>query len=369
MDPAPTLRWLAAHVTVGAALASPAFAADASPTRAPAAVYDAACAACHGADGRGAPRSTVGFEVPLPDFTECRSWPREADADWFAITHDGGPARAFDRLMPAFGTALTAAEMNAAIVHVRRFCRDAAWPRGELNLPRPLVTEKAFPEDEVVTAIDLTTEGSGDTLTKVIFEQRIGSRTQWEAVVPIPAHESAGDWSGGVGDLALAMKRVIHHSAQSRILSVIGELILPTGSEATGTGGGVTVFEPSLVFGQVLPGESFVQLQAGVGLSANRTKTANEVLWRAAVGKSFSQGRFGRAWSPMLEALAARELGSGHATEWDLVPQVQVTLSRRHHIRLDVGMRVPVTEPGPRPTRFVSYLLWDWFDGGLLDGW
>jgi hypothetical protein len=71
----------------------------------------------------------------------------------------------------------------------------------------------------------------------------------------------------------------------------------------------------------------------------------------------------------MLEVLAARELGGGHATEWDLVPQVQVTLSTRHHIRLDVGLRVPVTEAGPRPTRFVSYVLWDWFDGGLLEGW
>ncbi|HUG43948.1 MAG TPA: c-type cytochrome [Acidobacteriota bacterium] len=35
------------------------------------ALYRAACAACHGSDGRGAPRERVGFDIPLPDFTAC----------------------------------------------------------------------------------------------------------------------------------------------------------------------------------------------------------------------------------------------------------------------------------------------------------
>jgi hypothetical protein len=28
-----------------------------------------------------------------------------------------------------------------------------------------------------------------------------------------------------------------------------------------------------------------------------------------------------------------------------------------------------VTRAGDRPSRFVFYFLWDWFDGGLTDGW
>jgi hypothetical protein len=71
-------------------------------------LYRTACAACHGPDGRGAPRATVGFDLALPDFTDCSFATPEADADWLAVVHDGGPARAFDRLMPAFGSALTA---------------------------------------------------------------------------------------------------------------------------------------------------------------------------------------------------------------------------------------------------------------------
>jgi hypothetical protein len=32
-------------------------------------------------------------------------------------------------------------------------------------------------------------------------------------------------------------------------------------------------------------------------------------------------------------------------------------------------LRVPVTDRGARSTEFVLYLLWDWFDGGVLEGW
>ena len=113
-------------------------------------LYRSACAACHGADGRGSQPAAVGFSTPLPDFTDCSFATREPDADWFAIAHDGGPVRAFDRRMPAFGEALTDAELAAIVEHIRDFCGEPRWPRGELNLPRPLVTEKAFPEDEAV---------------------------------------------------------------------------------------------------------------------------------------------------------------------------------------------------------------------------
>ena len=35
------------------------------------AVYQAACAACHGPDGRGLTEERVGFDTPIPDFTDC----------------------------------------------------------------------------------------------------------------------------------------------------------------------------------------------------------------------------------------------------------------------------------------------------------
>jgi hypothetical protein len=70
-----------------------------------------------------------------------------------------------------------------------------------------------------------------------------------------------------------------------------------------------------------------------------------------------------------MEALASRELQSGNATEWDLLPQMQVTLSKRQHITLNAGLRFPINERTGRNKAFIAYFLWDWFDGGLFSGW
>jgi hypothetical protein len=129
------------------------------------------------------------------------------------------------------------------------------------------------------------------------------------------------------------------------------------------------VFEPFVAFGQVLPRDGFVQAQAGVELPFDSDKGPREAFWRVALGRSFTEGRFGRTWSPMVELVAARELESGHAADWDLVPQMQVTLSTRQHIMASGGVRVPLNAREGRHTQIVFYLLWDWFDGPLFGGW
>ena len=56
-------------------------------------------------------------------------------------------------------------------------------------------------------------------------------------------------------------------------------------------------------------------------------RAGREAFWRVAIGKSFTEGRFGRSWSPMVEWVAARDLEDGARVQWDVVPQLQVTLS------------------------------------------
>jgi hypothetical protein len=331
-----------------------------------ASVYRAACAACHGTDGRGMPQLTVGFDVPLPDFTDCSFTSREPAADWFAIAHDGGPVRAFDARMPAFGQALTSAQIEMAVGHVKRFCGDASWPAGELNLPRALVTEKAFPEDEAVLS---TTMGSGTFVNEFLYERRIGARTQYEIKVPVAVEEGDAGWRRGLGDVAAAIKHALHHSLErGRIVAAAAEIIFPTGKENEGLGRGVTIFEPFVAFGQMLPADGFIQAQTGfeIPIGADR---ANEFFWRGVAGKSFVEGRFGRTWSPMVEILGAKELADDEPVLWDIAPQMQVTLSKRQHIMINIGVRVPVNERDSRRTQVLTYVLWDWFDGGLFDGW
>jgi hypothetical protein len=288
-----------------------------------------------------------------------------------AVSHDGGPARAFDRRMPAFGDALTDADLQRVLDHIRDFCGNPAWPRGELNMPRPLVTEKAFPENEAVLTTTVSATGRGEVGNELLYERRVGARTQYEVVVPLLVQEgTSGEWNRGVGDVAFAVKHVLMHSHErGYILSAAGELILPTGKESIGLGSGVTVFEPFIAFGRLLPADGFVQAQAGLELPFDTDRAGREAFWRVAIGKTFTEGRFGRSWSPMVEWLAARDLEDEATVQWDVVPQMQVTLNRRQHIMINVGVRIPVNEREGRSTQVITYFLWDWFDGGLLDGW
>ena len=335
-------------------------------------VYERACAACHGTNGRGVDASRLGFDVAVPDFTECSFVTVEPDEDWLAVTHNGGPARGFDRRMPAFGDALTTPEIQDSLDYIRRFCTNPAWPRGELNMPRALVTEKAFVENEFVYTSTVATTGSGAVGNELLYEQRFGARSQFEVVVPLLVERqgTGGVWERGLGDIALAVKHALYHNtARGHIFSVIGEVVLPTGKEDRGLGRGVTVFEPFVAFGQLLPAGSFVQAQAGFELPADTDLAGREAFWRVAAGKTLTQGRFGRSWSPMVELLAARELESGATTHWDVVPQMQITLNRRQHIMINAGVRVPVNDRTGRTTQVITYFLWDWFDGGLTEGW
>lgn len=336
-----------------------------------AALYRAACAACHGPDGKGAPRATVGFDVPLPDFTDCRFATPEADADWLAIAHEGGPVRAFDRLMPAFGDALSPGELRLIVTHLRSFCTERGWPHGDLNLPRPLVTEKAFPENEAVVTTTLSRRGGRRIQHEILYERRLGRRGQYEVSVPFAVHESdAGEWRRGLGDLAAAYKHVLFDSvARGAIVSGGGEIVFPTGKESGGLGGDATLFEPFAIYSQILPSDTFLHLHAGFELPVGADDRDADSFWRGAFGKTFMQRRWGRAWSPMIELLGSRALSSGQRAQWDAVPQIQVSLSTRQHVLLNAGVRLPINVRQDRGRALMVYLLWDWFDGGFFSGW
>jgi hypothetical protein len=71
----------------------------------------------------------------------------------------------------------------------------------------------------------------------------------------------------------------------------------------------------------------------------------------------------------MVEFLGDRDLVTGARTNWDIVPQVQVTLNQRQHVRLGMGVRTPMTHTAGRSTQVAFYLLLDIFDGALWEGW
>jgi mono/diheme cytochrome c family protein len=333
-------------------------------------IYRSACITCHAADGKGSPRSVVGFDAPLPDFTDCAFASGEPDPDWYAVVHEGGPIRGLDRHMPAFGGALSEREMTLAVSHLRTFCEEPSWPRGDLNFPRAFFTEKAFPENEAVWATTFTGGGAKSVANSLIYERRFGVRNQIEVNAPIDLQQDGNrTWTRGLGDVAVAFKRAFYSSMDTGRIAAAGvEVILPTGKESLGLGNGYTVYEPFAMWGQALPRSSFLQMHGGVELPSDTTRGPREVFLRTTAGTTFAQDRgFGRAWSPQVEVLWARP--EGGSSEWDVVPQLQVTLSKLQHVMVAGGVRIPVSQRPNRHTQLLVYLLWDWFDGGFFEFW
>ncbi len=375
-------RWTVVLATAGfiVTLVAPALAQHPGQTDALARGRDLfldACANCHGSDGTGSSAHLIGLPIEPPDFTESRFASREPKGDWAGVVTLGGPLRGFDRMMPSFEDALSREGIELILDYMETLYEDKSWPRGEFNLPRALSTEKAFPEDEIVMQTTVGTGEVGAIENKIVYENRLGSQTQLEFVIPVGLHEMSddfgaptGNWSAGLGDIAIGLKRALFHDLGiGSIVSVTFEAKLPTGDESEGFGKGFTIFEPFVTYGQLLPLDAFFQMQAGVELPTNTDEAENEGLLRMAVGRTFTVGgEWGRAFSPMLEFLGKKELEGGNAV-WDIMPEMQITLNQRQHIMANVGVRIPLTQTTGRDPQILFYILWDWFDGGFFEGW
>ena len=359
-------------------------------------LYGAACANCHGVDGTGTAPDLLAFEEEMPDFTDCAFASREPDGDWVAVAHEGGPVRGFSEMMPAFGGVLGPEELQRVMEYIRTMCGDAEWPRGELNLPRAMFTEKAYPEDEWVNTVDVPLEsGDASIMNEFIYEKRFGKKSQIEVVIPFgfrkiqrvfrldeasdgasPSIGSGGgaqasdEWVTGLGDVVFGVKHALWHSFEAgSIFSLGGEVKFPTGKTEDGFGGGSTVFEGFASFGQILPSDGFLQLQ-GVFEAPTASEKDNEVIARGVLGKTFTAGGpWGRAWSPMLEFQGKRDLVEGEEWSFDFAPQVQVALNTRQHVLANFAVLFPLTDSDIRATRLYVYVLLDWFDGGFFEGW
>jgi len=338
-------------------------------------IFESACIGCHGPSGRGQLDSIVGFEKPdtFPDFTDCNGSTREKTFDWRATIHGGGRQRGFSEIMPSWSEALTLEQIDKVIQYLRSQCTESGWPLGEMNFPRAIITEKAFPEDEWVLTGAANLQKPGSYTGELVYEKRFGARNQLEFAVPYSfIQRSNNGWVGGIGDLVAGYKRVVAaNNKTGTILSGQGAIILPTGNKSKDLGTGVTTFEVFGAFGQQLPRLSFLQVQGGAELPVHPTdEVPKAVFLRTAIGKTFAQDKgFGRAWTPMVEIVADRDLLTGAKTNWDIVSEVQVTLNRRQHIRASFGIQTPLNNTDGRSVAAVYYLLWDFFDGSLKAGW
>lgn len=308
-----------------------------------AALFQAWCKSCHGADGRGTPAATTRLEVPPANLKDCRASTAEPEDRWVAIVTQGGAAFGLSLDMPAFGEGASPAQIRSVVRYARSLCGEIGWPPGELNYPRAFLVEKAYPEDEVV----LTNRGRGQEL---IYERRFGRRFQMEASARTAFDGQPNAFDGVTG----ALKYNLWYGLERRALASVGvEATPPVGRQA------VWEVEPFVAFGlapvraAVVQGEVVGTWEEGAGITG--------FSYRLGVGREI-----GRV-VPMIEA--GWDVPTHSESALSLYPQMWMRLSRLGHVAASLGAELPTTGPEPRHPRLIAFLLWDYGDAPLLRGW
>ncbi len=325
--------------------------------------YATACALCHGRDGAGNPDWESA--VRPVSFADCATTAEPAE-QWETIVKKGGPARGLSSVMPAFAEAYTDEEIGAVVAYLRTFCARAdAYPPGDLNFRRLLVTGKAFPEEELVLSVAHRPQRSiRETELAVTYEKRVGPRFQYELTVPVRAQASGAD-GRGLADVEVEGKQVLYFDLRRRELLSGGlGVALPTGSERKGLGAGTAVFSPFLAYGKGL-GRTLLQAKLEARLPWDTDKADREIEY--ALGLSRALGPRTVAWTPAVE-LAGTWNTRTRQHDYAAIVEASKPLSKLGHVIASVGVSLPI-RPREDRWRIQAYLLWDFADGPFWLGW
>jgi mono/diheme cytochrome c family protein len=228
------------------------------------AIFEKNCVICHGNDGKGNGPAAATLPVKPANLTDCRRTAEDDIEMIDNIVRHGGPYAGMSPVMPAWNKVLTAMEIADVAAYEKSLCDDPDWVPGELSFPRPLVTGKAIPEQEVILSGQYTRNFSdlspgGQELeagTRSQYslnfdgsiEYRINGRTEVEVEAPfLVINNNPGYSTAGLGDMAVSFKYVLSFSVEHLTIVSAGlELGLPTGRSKKGLGSGELTWEPYL---------------------------------------------------------------------------------------------------------------------------
>ena len=295
-------------------------------------MWGAWCARCHAADGTGKIDEPTVTVVPM-DFTDCKVTTPEPDADWERAIAKGGPGVGLSPLMPAFEDSLTPEQITGFVSHIRGFCKDAGWPSGNTNYPRPIITEKAFPENEflILPAISHDRE---EIEFAALYEQRLGKRAMFEIGAPVT--------NDGLNEVEIAIKHALF-SNQSSILSLGFETALSSKT---------TMFEPFISAGTMVH-DWYLQTQIKYEIPADRTKAERAFVYNTYIGRDTSAAP--NTWTIGIEL-------NGENRELAVTPQVRKGLTGTGALAASIGAIVPINEREERGLTWVGYLLWEFLE-------
>lgn len=333
-------------------------------------IYREACATCHGGDGRGQV-SGLKPEVQPPDFTWCAFNSEEPEQDWQRVVVEGGPAAGLSNFMPAFADALTEEQVRQVVAYLRTFCSED-WPRGELNFPRPLVTGKAWPENEMVFewSTGRTPGEEQETELSWIVEKRIGPRGQVELKIPVKINDPKDeDALGGIGDVEVGVKYVLYDSLDHLAIVSRGiDVTAPTGSRDRGLGDGTTILGPFLAAGKAwgdLIGQTSLKFEYPFDTDrASKTFKYNLALSYPIMDTGrLTEGQL------LLELNGKSEWGAENPIGFQLyvTPSFRKSISRSGLWAVAVGVQIPVTGQREVDYRVLGYISYEYGPLQFLD--
>jgi mono/diheme cytochrome c family protein len=349
----PLVVAIAGFIGVTAVTVAASHAQDATPKTVPE-MWDAWCSRCHGKDGKGkVDQPTVAVE-PM-DFTDCRVTTPEGDSDWEAVIAKGGPAVGLSSQMPAFGDFVSPQQVTEFVAFIKKFCGETGWPSGNLNLPRPMFAEKAFPEDEfiLVPMVSHKKDQPAGVSFAAVYERRIGKRGQIEMVLPLESASTGGVRSSGVGDFEFGVKYALNPMSSNHLFSAGFDVHTPTGSEDKGLGEGQWVFEPYLSTATVIGSQSYLQTQL-------KLEFPKDNAWddRVAVYNIY----FGHDARLLPSTFTFGVELNGENDEVALTPQIRKGLSRTGALAGAFGVRLPLNHRTDQGVTWVGYLLWEYLE-------
>lgn len=327
-------------------------------------LYSRACAACHGADGSGLPEdhpNYANFDPPPADLTDPLFNSREPAADWALVIKYGGARLGLSQQMPGYEAALSDEQIDDLVGHLKTLADTSRYPPGDLNFLRPILTTKAFPEDEalIINGFERSESENADLLlTTLYYGFRFGARFQGEVKAN---HINPQAERSELEEIELGFKWAFYDNLEKQVIWALGletaipieddsseERLIPYFSVAKGISDSVT-------FQGTLRASVFAS-----DLDRGAARLSGIFHWMPSI--------WPRSVSPALEFAITEPLQSGADSEISLIPQLYAGLSKGGHVAFSAGVQIPLSDADYK-YRVRTFLLWDIADGPFWRGW